>query len=147
MYSRIFAVGCLLALGISLPLAAQKTATAGKTPWGDPDLQGTWTSDDTLGVPMERPVTYGDRLYLTEDELKDREKRVAQSKQRIENPSSDNHSPAKRNWTRRPGAQRLPQAHAVWMRRPCQASSANMRAGLRNRLRRLSSRRMEGYRH
>jgi hypothetical protein len=89
MYSRIFAVSSLLALGISLPLAAQKT------PWGDPDLQGTWTSDDTLGVPMERPVTYGDRLYLTEDELKDREKRVEQSKQRIENPSSDNHSPAK----------------------------------------------------
>ena len=65
MYSRIFAVSSLLALGISLPLAAQKT------PWGDFDLQGTWTSDDTLGVPMERPVTYGDRLYLTEDELKE----------------------------------------------------------------------------
>jgi len=88
MTLRIFAMSWLLAL----PLAAQQTA---RTPWGDPDLQGTWTSDDTLGVPMERPVTYGDRLYLTEDELKDREKRVEQSKQRIENPSSDNHSPAK----------------------------------------------------
>jgi hypothetical protein len=44
---------------------------------------------------MERPVSFGNRLYMTEDELKDREKRVEQSKQRIENPSSDNHSPAK----------------------------------------------------
>ncbi len=95
MTSRIFAVSSLLALSISLPLTAQKSAAAAKTPWGDPDLQGTWTSDDTLGVPMERPVSYGDRLYLTEDELKDREKRVAQSKQRIENPSNENHSPAK----------------------------------------------------
>jgi hypothetical protein len=89
MNSRIFAVISLFLLGITLPLTAQKT------PWGDPDLQGTWTSDDTLGVPMERPVTYGDRLYLTEDELKDREKRVEQSKQRIENPSNESHSPAK----------------------------------------------------
>jgi curli biogenesis system outer membrane secretion channel CsgG len=27
--------------------AATKTWSAPKTPWGDPDLQGTWTSDDT----------------------------------------------------------------------------------------------------
>src|ERR1700748_1751999 len=86
---------------MAIILAAGTAASANaadqswKTPWGDPDLQGTWTSDDTLGVPMERPVTYGTRAYLTEDELKDREKRVEQSKQRIENPSDANHSPAK----------------------------------------------------
>src|ERR1700733_6432681 len=74
----------------------KKTPAMPETPWGDPDLQGTWTSDDTLGVPMQRPENLGTRQYLTEDELKDREKRVEQSKQRIENPSDDNHSPAKR---------------------------------------------------
>src|ERR1700749_3936232 len=74
---------------------AKAADLAWKTPWGDPDLQGTWTSDDTLGVPMERPVTFGTRAFLTEDELKDREKRVEQSKQRVENPSDANHSPAK----------------------------------------------------
>jgi hypothetical protein len=95
MNLRIFAVSSLITLGIAIPLAAQKTGAAAKTPWGDPDLQGTWTSDDTWGVPMERPVSFGDRLYLTEDELKERQKRVEQSKERIENPSSDNHSPAK----------------------------------------------------
>jgi hypothetical protein len=88
-----------LRLAIVLAAVTVAGATAAdqtwKTPWGDPDLQGTWTSDDTLGVPMERPVTYGTRAYLTEDELKDREKRVEQSKQRIENPSDANHSPAK----------------------------------------------------
>ena len=98
MNTRIFATG-LLTAGICLTAAAQqKTApkkdTAFKTPWGDPDIQGTWTSDDTWGVPLERPAQYGNRLYLTEDELKDREKRVEQSKQRIEHPSDDNHSPA-----------------------------------------------------
>src|SRR6202167_1520729 len=73
-----------------------KTKAMPETPWGDPDLQGTWTSDDTLGVPMQRPENLGTRQFLTEDELKDREKRVQQSKQRIENPSDDNHPPAKR---------------------------------------------------
>ena len=95
MSTRIFAISSLLAICISIPLTAQKSWSILKTPWGDPDLQGTWTSDDTWGVPMERPASFGDRLYLTEDELKDREKRVEQSKQRIENPSSDSHSPAK----------------------------------------------------
>ena len=46
----------------SCRLAAQKKrGRIRKTPWGDPDLQGTWTSDDTWGVPMERPVSFGDR--------------------------------------------------------------------------------------
>lgn len=93
MNSRIFMTG-LLAAGIAVPLLAQQKAPSYKTPWGDPDLQGTWTSDDTWGVPMERPTQYGDRAYLTEDELKARQTQVERSKQRIENPSDDNHSPA-----------------------------------------------------
>ena len=47
------------------------TATGGKpveykaprTPWGDPDLQGVWSSDDLEGVPMGRPAT-ATALYL-----------------------------------------------------------------------------------
>ena len=27
-----------------------------RTPWGDPDLQGVWSSDDEAGVPFERPM-------------------------------------------------------------------------------------------
>jgi hypothetical protein len=30
--------------------SAAKTWTQPKTPWGDPDLQGTWTSDDCIGT-------------------------------------------------------------------------------------------------
>jgi hypothetical protein len=78
--------------------AAAKTPatswTPAKTPWGDPDLQGTWTSDDTWGVPVERPPQYGDRRYLTEQELADRAKRVEQAQERLQNPG-ENHSPAK----------------------------------------------------
>ena len=54
-----------------------QAATDLKTPWGDPDLQGTWTSDDTWGVPFERPKQFGTRATLTEDEIKDRAKNIA----------------------------------------------------------------------
>ena len=27
-----------------------------KTPWGEPDLVGVWSSDDDAGLPMSRPA-------------------------------------------------------------------------------------------
>jgi hypothetical protein len=43
--------------GSSVPATYQPktTYTAPRTPWGDPDLQGTYTNKDENGVPMERP--------------------------------------------------------------------------------------------
>jgi hypothetical protein len=43
--------------------------TAPRTPWGDPDLQGIFTTDDELGVPFERPDQFGGRETLTEEEF------------------------------------------------------------------------------
>jgi hypothetical protein len=43
--------------------------TTPRTPWGDPDLQGVWTSDDMRGVPIERPDEFGNRLFLTDEEF------------------------------------------------------------------------------
>jgi hypothetical protein len=74
--------------------ADNKASANAKTPWGDPDLQGTWTSDDTWGVPFERPKQFGTRATLTEDELKAREKTVTNSEEFIET-GGTNHSPAK----------------------------------------------------
>ena len=46
------------------------TASAGpRTPWGEPDLQGTWTSEGELSVPFERPREFGTRQTLTDAEL------------------------------------------------------------------------------
>ena len=36
---------------------------APRTPWGDPDLQGVWSSDDLENVPMSRPAQFKE-LYL-----------------------------------------------------------------------------------
>ena len=74
--------------------ADNKASANAKTPWGDPDLQGTWTSDDTWGVPFERPTQFGTRATLTEDELKAREKAVTNSEEFVET-GGTNHSPAK----------------------------------------------------
>ena len=40
----------------------------GRTPWGDPDLQGEWTSEGEYGVPFERPPQFGTRQFLTDEE-------------------------------------------------------------------------------
>src|SRR5262245_24231820 len=56
---------------------AAKVWTAPKTPWGDPNLQGTWTSDDCINTPMQRAANLGDKLYYTEEELAQREATIA----------------------------------------------------------------------
>jgi hypothetical protein len=56
--------------------------TSAKTPWGDPDMQGTWTSDDCIRTPLNRPENLGERLYYTEQELADREKTIVQQQER-----------------------------------------------------------------
>jgi hypothetical protein len=35
--------------------------TPGRTPWGDPDLQGTFTNKDENGIPLERPSQFEGR--------------------------------------------------------------------------------------
>ncbi len=67
---------------VALFLAAQATSqtrswTAPKTPWGDPDLQGTWTSDDYIGTPLQRDTALGDKQYFTEAEIAEREAQIA----------------------------------------------------------------------
>ena len=40
------------------------TYTPGRTPWGDPDLQGTYTNKDESGVPLERPNDLPARWFV-----------------------------------------------------------------------------------
>ena len=66
----------------------EKTAppyAARRTSWGEPDLQGVWSSDDTAGIPMSRPEQYGNRLYLNEEEYAERAKQVERGVERAEN--------------------------------------------------------------
>jgi hypothetical protein len=40
--------------------------------WGDPDLEGEWTSEGEFGVPFERPPELGTRRLLTDEEYAQR---------------------------------------------------------------------------
>ena len=56
-----------------------------RTSWGEPDLQGVWSSDDTAGIPISRQEQYGDRLYLNEHEYAERAKQVERGVEQAEN--------------------------------------------------------------
>ena len=72
----------------AMPAFAQVTKVASaseeysqpRTPWGDPDLQGTWTSDNCIRTPLNRPAQFGDRLYMTAEEIAQREAVIATQK-------------------------------------------------------------------
>ena len=58
------ASAALALLAVAMPPAA---AAQGRTPWGDPDLQGVWANDAV--TPLERPAGLGARELLTDEEL------------------------------------------------------------------------------
>lgn len=53
-----------------------------RTPWGEPDLQGVWSSDDTDGIPLNRQQQYGNRTYLNDQEYAAREAQIKRGVQR-----------------------------------------------------------------
>jgi hypothetical protein len=62
------------------PVPAEQTAAAVADPdwevghfsWGDPNIEGTFTSRDMSGIQMERNPRYGDRAMLTPEEFEQR---------------------------------------------------------------------------
>jgi hypothetical protein len=61
------------------------TYATSKTPWGEPDLQGTWTSDDMRGIGTARQKQFADRLYLNDQEFAERVKRDQEARRRGDN--------------------------------------------------------------
>ena len=80
MKAQLFLASSLAVGGLAF---AQNTNTP-KTAWGDPDLQGVYTTDDLNGVPLARPAQYGTRRYLTEQEFAERAKNVNSEKSTID---------------------------------------------------------------
>ncbi|HEY1304233.1 MAG TPA: hypothetical protein VGF24_11820 [Vicinamibacterales bacterium] len=67
------------------PAGAQtnrSTTWSARTAWGDPDLQGEWTSEGEYGVPLERPAQFGTRQYLNDAEYAQRLEDVRQRDER-----------------------------------------------------------------
>ena len=54
---------------------ADATWTAPKTSWGHLSLEGTWSTDDMRGIPLDRPERLGTQEFLSDDEFVERAKR------------------------------------------------------------------------
>ena len=63
------AAAILMALGVVS--ASAQTARPSRTPWGDPDLQGTFTNSNEYATPLERPDGFAGRRIgdITDQEL------------------------------------------------------------------------------
>jgi hypothetical protein len=65
----------LLVCCVPAGVVAQGTAGAGTpykapvTPWGEPDLRGTWPLNHLISTPLQRPERFGDRRFLTDEEF------------------------------------------------------------------------------
>jgi hypothetical protein len=55
---------------IAATYTVKSTYTPPKTPWGHPDLQGTYTNKDESGVPLERPNQLPAQEQLSESEFR-----------------------------------------------------------------------------
>jgi hypothetical protein len=82
---RTTVVGVLIAAGLAvtsvLATGAGRDDPGGagpvpRTPWGEPDLQGIW-STGYIETPIERPDKYQGREFLTDEEVKEEEQRMA----------------------------------------------------------------------
>ena len=76
MSNRIITLALLLTAA-AVVLEGQAPGHSLKTPWGEPDLQGLWTSEPELGVPFERSKEFGERQTLTDAEFADRQAQAA----------------------------------------------------------------------
>ena len=53
-------------IGLSGQTVGSRADASIRTPWGEPDLQGIWTTE--VDTPFERPERFGDREFLTPEE-------------------------------------------------------------------------------
>jgi hypothetical protein len=103
MKHRYLLTMVMVTLVMAVPLSAQtpraattpaaKNWTPPKTSWGDPDLQGVYTSDDYINVSLQRNQNLGTRLYVTDEEAVAAETRIQNTvrndAQEFANPNSN----------------------------------------------------------
>ena len=76
----LLTVGIIAALTLSRTAAQRPNAPASqagrrwtppRTTWGDPELEGVWTSDNNFSIPLERPAEVADKIFLDGKDLDD----------------------------------------------------------------------------
>ncbi|MGI4880556.1 MAG: hypothetical protein ACRYG4_24080 [Janthinobacterium lividum] len=82
-----------------------KTYVPKKTSWGDPDFRGIWPIDHLGGLPLQRTVEQGNRVFLNDEEYAEREKRMERSRNAAETETKANKL-GMGNWVEMTGAGR-----------------------------------------
>jgi len=63
-------IGGIVMVGLVVVVAGllrhPQASTEGRTPWGDPDLQGIWT--DPYQTPLQRPSQFANKEFFTDEE-------------------------------------------------------------------------------
>ena len=80
-YLTAGSAGLLLGLVQQIGSAAEPAAgtyTPARTPWGEPDLRGTWPINHLISVPLVRPAQFGDRLLMTDEEYEAKQAAIAE---------------------------------------------------------------------
>lgn len=85
MHTKLTALTIAVMLGGLVSLGASDWK-APRTPWGEPDLQGVWTSQSELAVPFERPAAFGTRQLVTDEEFAQRQ---AQAQEQLKSDDAD----------------------------------------------------------
>ncbi len=93
MTSGGFAGAIVLAALTTAPVAGQGQTAAKatakkyvppKTQWGDPDIEGVWTSDSVRGIPLQRPANLAGKAELSDEEFAAKQKRDEQTRKNAE---------------------------------------------------------------
>ena len=76
LFSAVVMASTLVSGQSGTPTKGGAAWSTPRTAWGDPDLQGTYNSNDNAGVPVERPKSFGTRRELTDEEFAERQKQA-----------------------------------------------------------------------
>ena len=76
-----------------------------RTAWGDPDLRGMWPIDSIGGLRLQRPPEMGERVFLSDDEIRARDKLMDQWRHAAADEIKSNHL-GSGNWVEMTGAGR-----------------------------------------
>ena len=66
----VIAVAVVVTVPATGQTQTESTPMVSRTPWGDPDLQGSW--ENRTSTPLERDAAFGTREFLTEEEAAQR---------------------------------------------------------------------------